>query len=100
MKSRVVSRRRLIFGGTLVLIIAAGAVSGFFAQQQAFDAETEYVAEELRDEPCLSNWGVNEGTASKRVSRNVSDQHAQSLIMAAVVRYRIDRMTACGRPGK
>ena len=68
MKSRVLSKRTLIFSVTLVIIVADGVVSGFVAEQRALDAEEEYAAEQLGDEPCLTDWGVNEGAATKQVS--------------------------------
>lgn len=65
---RVFSKRNVVFGVTLVIIAAAGVVSGFVAEQRALDAEEAYVAEQLRDEPCLTDRGVNEGAATRRVS--------------------------------
>lgn len=68
MESRIASTQILIFGGVLVLIVAVVGISAFGAHQRALAAEQEYVAAQLENESCLTEWGVNEGAATQRVS--------------------------------
>lgn len=59
------SRRLLIGGAIAVLLVLAGLAAAHGAQQHALDTEATHVANQLRDEPCLDDWGANEGAATK-----------------------------------
>lgn len=64
-----ITRRRLLGGLGLVTAGGAGAaLSGQLAIRRAFAAEEAYVADRLDDADCLSDWGVDEGGATKRSS--------------------------------
>ncbi|WP_436911580.1 hypothetical protein [Halosimplex marinum] len=63
----MVSRRARVAVAVVVLVLGAlAAVS--LAQQRALAAERAHVTDRLGDASCLSDWGVDEGTATREAS--------------------------------
>lgn len=61
-----VSRRRLLYGLVLAVLVIGGGFSAIgAAEQRAFSAEETYVTNQLDDASCLVEWGVNEGVGLK-----------------------------------
>lgn len=56
------SRRRLLYGLVLAVLVVGGVFSALgVAEQRVFSAEETYVANQLNNASCVIEWGVNEG---------------------------------------
>lgn len=62
------SRRTLLAGLAVVLVVSTAAAAVPLAERRALAAEESYVADRLDDADCLDDWGTMEGAATKRVA--------------------------------
>jgi hypothetical protein len=60
-----ITARRLLYG-LVLLVVVVGVWTVPLAGQRALAAEEDYVADRLSDNPCLTDWGVNEGAGPSR----------------------------------
>ncbi|MFT4885736.1 MAG: hypothetical protein ACI8U4_003264 [Natronomonas sp.] len=75
MRSVTPDRRQLTVRVLLAIGLVATLGSGPILEQRALAAEEDYVAAQLEDESCLTDWGTREGAATQRAEvTGVSDE--------------------------
>lgn len=86
MPSRPFPRTRLLALAFVVTVVAAVPLSIVVLEQRALSEEEAYIAHQLENASCLTDWGVNEGAGPRR-DASITKRTGFSVLVRVTVPY-------------